>query len=271
MSYSRRDALRVATIAGAVAGATLAGLKVEAEEMAGDAYETAAGQIVIHPVQHASFVMTTPGLVVYNDPVGGAPIYEALPRPGLILLTHEHQDHFDLPTLEAVVGEDTRLVTNPAVFEKLPADLRAKATPLANGESTTVGDIEIEAVPAYNITEDRLKFHPKGRDNGYVLTIGGQRIYIAGDTEDTPELRAQSDIAIAFVPMNLPYTMTVEQAAAGVAAFAPRVVYPYHYGESDLAAFVGALPRRLRRRWCSAAGIRCREAAISRAEPRDAC
>ncbi|PZQ52184.1 MAG: MBL fold metallo-hydrolase [Rhodovulum sulfidophilum] len=241
MSYSRRDALRVATIAGAAAGAALASFKADAQEMAGDSYETAAGPVTIHPVEHASFVMTTPGLVLYVDPVGGADLYEGLPPAGLILITHEHQDHFDVPTLEALTGENTRLITNPAVFDKLPADLRAKATPIANGEATTAGEIGIEAVPAYNLTEDRLKYHPKGRDNGYVLTIGGQRIYVAGDTEDTPEMRALTGIAIAFVPMNLPYTMDVTQAADAVAAFAPRVVYPYHYGESDLAAFASGL------------------------------
>ncbi len=240
---SRREAMRLATIAGAAAGATLVGIRqVEAAEtLAGDSYETAAGTVTIHPVEHASFVMATPGLVIYNDPVGAAELYEGLPPPGLILITHEHQDHFDPARLEALVSRDTRLVTNPSVYEKLPADLREKATALANGETTTVGEIGIEAVPAYNLTEDRLKYHPKGRDNGYVLTIGGQRIYIAGDTEDIPEMRALTDIAIAFVPMNLPYTMDVEQAASAVAAFQPRVVYPYHYGKSDLAAFAKAL------------------------------
>ncbi|TPE48821.1 MBL fold metallo-hydrolase [Amaricoccus solimangrovi] len=236
MSYSRRKALGFA----ALAGATLAGLRA-AWAMEGDSYDTEAGEIMIHPVRHASFVMTTPGLVVYSDPVWGAELYDGLPRPGLILITHEHKDHFDPETLSALVGEDTRLVTNPSVHDKLPEALRMKATPLANGESATAGDIGIEAVPAYNTTPDRLQYHPKGRDNGYVLTIGGQRIYIAGDTEDIPELRAQEDIDIAFVPMNLPYTMDVEQAASGVAAFAPKVVYPYHYGESDLDAFEKAL------------------------------
>lgn len=237
---SRREAMRLATIAGAAAGATLAGMRhaEAAETLTGDSYETEAGPVTIHPVEHASFVMSTPGLVIYNDPVGGAALYEGLPPPGLILITHEHKDHFDPATLEALVARDTKLVTNPSVYEKLPEELRERATALANGENTKVGEITIDAVPAYNITEDRLKYHPRGRDNGYVLTVGGQRIYIAGDTEDTPEFRAQTDIAIAFVPMNLPYTMDVAQAAAGVAAFAPKVVYPYHYGKSDLSVFV---------------------------------
>ena len=175
--------------------------------------------------------MTLPGMVIYNDPVGGAAMYEGLPPPGLILVTHEHADHFDPPTLAGLVGENTRLLTNPSVHDKLPADLKARATAIANGESTTANAVTIEAIPAYNITADRMQYHPVGRDNGYVLTIGGKRVYIAGDTEDVPEMRALEAIDVAFVPMNLPYTMSVEQAAPAVAAFAPAFVYPYHYGE----------------------------------------
>ena len=144
----------------------------------------------MRPVQHASLVLTVPGMVIYADPVGGAALYEGLPRPNLVLITHEHGDHFDPATLAALVAADTKLVTNPAVHDKLPDDLKARVTPLANGETTTVGEVEIEAIPAYNMTEDRTKYHPKGRDNGYVLTLGGGRVYIAGDTEDTPEMRA---------------------------------------------------------------------------------
>ena len=206
--------------------------------MPGNAYPADGGDITIHPVEHASFVMTVPGgLVIYNDPVGGAALYEGLPPPGLILITHEHPDHFDAPTLAGLVTENTKLLTNPSVHDKLPADLKARATAIANGERTTANDIPIEAIPAYNTTPDRLQYHPKGRDNGYVLQIGGQRVYIAGDTEDTPEMRALTGIDVGFLPMNLPYTMSVEQAADAVAAFAPAVVYPYHYKGSDPSEF----------------------------------
>jgi len=123
------------------------------------------------------------------------------------------------------------------VMEELPADLKSQATSIGNGESGTLRDIPIEAVPAYNTTADRLQFHPKGVGNGYILTFGDKRIYIAGDTEDTPEMRALNDIEVAFLPMNLPYTMTVEQAADAVKAFKPRVVYPYHSRGSDIEAF----------------------------------
>ncbi len=203
----------------------------------GDSYPTAGGQLVIHPVNHASFVMETPTGVVYNDPVGDPALYADLPPAGLILVTHEHPDHFNVDTLTALAGDTAVLVTNPAVHDKLPAALQARATALANGDKATALGLSIVAVPAYNTTPDRLKYHPKGRDNGYVLGVDGSRVYIAGDTEDTPEMRAQSDIDIAFVPMNLPYTMTVEQAADAVNAFRPKVVYPYHYKGQDPKAF----------------------------------
>jgi L-ascorbate metabolism protein UlaG (beta-lactamase superfamily) len=211
--------------------------RARAQTMEGDTYPVDGGEIVIHPVDHASFVMTVPGMVIYSDPVGGADLYEDLPPPDLILVTHEHGDHYDAETLAGIVQENTQILTNPAVYEMLPADLQARATAIANGESTTANDITIEAIPAYNTTPDRQQYHPEGRDNGYVLTVAGHRVYIAGDTEDTPEMRALSDIDIAFVPMNLPYTMTVEQAAAGVEAFKPGFVYPYHYSESDTGEF----------------------------------
>jgi L-ascorbate metabolism protein UlaG (beta-lactamase superfamily) len=193
--------------------------------------------IEIFPIEHASFVMRVPGMVIYNDPVGGAGLYEGQPAPQLILVTHQHSDHYDAPTLEALAAGGVPLLTNPAVYEMLPESLKGQATAIANGESTTAGDIGIEAILAYNLTADRLQYHPQGRDNGYVLTIGSNRVYIAGDTEDIPEMRALTGIDIAFVPMNLPYTMTIEQAASAVAEFQPRIVYPYHYGESDVQGF----------------------------------
>jgi L-ascorbate metabolism protein UlaG (beta-lactamase superfamily) len=137
-------------------------------------------------------------------------------------------------------------------MEKLPEELKAKATAIANGEKATVGPVEIEAIPAYNTTEDRKKYHPQGRDNGYVLTVDGRRAYIAGDTEDIPEMRALTGIMIAFVPMNLPYTMDIDQASSAVAAFKPEVVYPYHYKGSNVEAFatkVGGAAKVVMGKW----------------------
>lgn len=239
MDFSRRDTLQLGLAGLAGLGLTTAMPFDGRAQAKGDSYKTDGGEIVVSPVSHASFVMTVPGLVVYNDPVGGKAAFDGHAAPGLVLITHEHQDHFDPETLAAIVGADTKLVVNPAVMEKLPAGLKARATAIGNGEKTTVGAVEIEAIPAYNTTEERKKYHPQGRDNGYVLTVDGRRVYIAGDTEDIPEMRALKDIFIAFVPMNLPYTMDVDQAASAVAEFKPAFVYPYHYKGQDPEAFAG--------------------------------
>jgi len=212
-----------------------------------DRIATEEGDLVIHPIHHAAMTLTWGGKTILIDPApppgaaeGGDATaeYKALPPPGLILVTHEHPDHFNVDILQAVAGTAT-LVAPRAVVDKLPDSLKGRTEVMANGDSEQLGGILIEAVPAYNITADRLKFHPKGRDNGYVLTLGGKRIYIAGDTEDTPEMRALTSIDVAFLPMNLPYTMDIEHAADAVKAFRPGIVYPYHYGESDVQAFKG--------------------------------
>ncbi len=235
MSLSRRDALRLgAAVIGS--GMAMTG-SIKAAELPGDRYMLAGTEVVIHPVNHASFVMALDGMILYNDPVGPVAAYQGLPAPDLILITHQHGDHYSPETLAGLVADRTRVIVNPAVFDMLPAGLRARATSLANGKTTKFGALTINALPAYNLAADRLQYHPRGRDNGYVLSLAGGRIYIAGDTEDTPEMRALSGIDIAFLPMNLPYTMTIEQAAAAVAAFRPEFVYPYHYRGSDTDAF----------------------------------
>jgi L-ascorbate metabolism protein UlaG (beta-lactamase superfamily) len=149
--------------------------------------------------------------------------------------THHHFDHFDPKTLEAVVpaGGRTVMVAPKAVAEKMPETLRGMERILSNGERTEVQGIAVEAVPAYNTTPGRERFHPRGRDNGYVLTVGGKRVYVAGDTEDTPEMRALKGIDVAFLPMNLPYTMSVEKVAEAIKQFKPKVVYPYHFRSQD--------------------------------------
>ena len=188
-----------------------------------------------------AYLVKGPDGVCIIDAPDAAPIIAAADargwHPGVLMITHHHGDHFDPETLTALVKDQTVLIANPTVYEKLPEKIKAKTTSMANGDTGTILGAGVEAIPAYNITEDRLKYHPKGRDNGYVMTIDGLRIYIAGDTEGTPEMRALTDIDLAFVPMNLPYTMDVMQAADAVNAFAPKIVYPYHYRDSDPEMF----------------------------------
>ncbi len=230
MAYTRRTFL-VATAAASTV--TVLPFAVGAAGHSGDVFSTADGDITVHPVAHASFVMETPSGVIYSDPVGDPAQYSGFPEPGLILVTHAHGDHFNLDTLNALVKGGTQLIVNPAVHEKLSDALKAKATVMSNGDSGMWDAVSIDAIPAYNTTEGRLKFHPQGRDNGYVLTINGFRVYISGDTEDIPEMRALTGIDLAFVAMNLPFTMDVAAAADAVAEFRPRHVYPYHYRGRD--------------------------------------
>ncbi len=200
---------------------------------ASDVFETPAGPITVHPVAHASFVMETPLGVIYSDPVGDPALYAGFPAADLILVTHEHGDHYNPDTLAALVKGNTRMITNPAVFELLPNALKAHASAVQNGATADFNDLKIEAIPAHNTTADRMKFHPPGRDNGYVLNFDGFRAYISGDTEDIPEMRALTDIDLAFVCMNLPFTMDANAAASAVSEFAPTYVYPYHYRGRD--------------------------------------
>jgi L-ascorbate metabolism protein UlaG (beta-lactamase superfamily) len=233
---ARLSRLRAAALASLLGLCALGG-GASAEELTGDPVATGEGPLIIHPVSHATFAMSWDGKVLYNDPVGGADAFSGLPKPDLILLSDIHGDHFDVGTLQAVVQASTQLVAPAAVAEKLPQELRAKTTVLANGDKQSLLGLTIEAVPMYNTTPDRLQYHTKGRGNGYVLGIGGKRIYISGDTEDIPEMRALEEIDVAFICFNLPYTMTEEQAASAVRAFKPKIVYPYHYRGSDVDKF----------------------------------
>src|SRR5438034_11387988 len=165
---------------------------------------------------------------IYADPVGGGKRFDGLPKPDLILVTDIHGDHLDAGTLEAIAGGAT-IVAPAAVAEKLPEKLRKQTTVLANGETKTVAGVNVEAVPMYNLTADRLKYHNKGRGNGYVVMVGGKRVYISGDTEDIPEMRALKNIDVAFICMNLPYTMTEQQAASAARECKHKMAYPYHY------------------------------------------
>jgi len=198
---------------------------------------TTKGELAIHAVQHASMVLKWDGKTIYVDPVGGSARYAAFPKADLILITHEHGDHFDAPTLSGIVQDNTVVMATATVRKQMNEKLGAQTQALANGQSKDIAGLTVEAIPAYNLTPERLKFHPKGIGNGYVLTLGGKRVYISGDTEDIPEMKALKNIDAAFVCMNLPYTMTVDQAAGAVKAFAPKIVYPYHSRGSDLSRF----------------------------------
>jgi L-ascorbate metabolism protein UlaG (beta-lactamase superfamily) len=203
----------------------------------GDAIPTATGDLVLRPINHATLALGWKDLTIYVDPVGGAGRFAGMPKPGLILITDIHGDHLNADTLRAVAGETTRLVAPPTVAQQLPEPFRARTTILGIGETTNVVGVGIEAIAAYNLAPERAKFHSKGRGVGYVLTLGGKRIYLSGDTEDIPEMRALKNIDVAFVCMNLPYTMTPEQAADAVRAFRPKIVYSYHCRGSDLEKF----------------------------------
>ena len=203
----------------------------------GDHISTAAGDLIVRPVGHATFVMFWNGKTIYVDPVGGAEAFQGLPGPDLILITDVHGDHLNAETLQSVMGPETVVVAPAAVVQELPEELASRTRTLANGEETSVSDVVVEAVPMYNLTEDRLQYHEKGRGNGYVIALEDTRVYISGDTEDIPEMRALENIDAAFVCFNLPYTMTEEQAADAVIEFSPTVVYPYHFRGSDPEEF----------------------------------
>lgn len=226
MTHSRRTFIATAAAAG-----TITMLPFTARAASVDTFDTPGGPIKVHPVGHASFVMETPLGTIYCDPVGDMLAYADFPRPDLILVTHKHGDHYNVAMLRALAGAP--IIANPDVLGMMPDDLKDRTSAIANGESTEWESLKIDAIPAHNLAEDKQKFHPIGRDNGYVLSFEGYRVYISGDTEDVPEMRALKDIDLAFVCMNLPFTMTAKAAASAVAEFKPTFVYPYHYRGKD--------------------------------------
>ncbi len=204
-----------------------------------DTIQTAQGQLIITPVQHGSLVLAYQGKTIYVDPYGGEASYKAVKDPDLVLITDIHGDHLHKETLQEINLEKAIFVVPAAVQEQLKEMelLLPEVKTLANGEETEWQGVQIKAIPMYNLPETADSRHPKGRGNGYLLTFDGTRVYISGDTEDIEEMRALKDIDVAFVSMNLPYTMDINQAAAGVLAFQPAVIYPYHYRGSDVEAF----------------------------------
>lgn len=206
-----------------------------------DTYATKKGDLTVIPVFHAATVLQWNNLTLYVDPYGGAERYKSMKTPDLVLITHEHGDHLDESTLSGLDLSKTELIAPQKVVDQLKNKTFAKITVLPNGKNLTVKNIKIESVGAYNIPEETAR-HKKGVGNGYVLNLGGKRIYFSGDTDGTPEMRGLKNIDIAFVCMNPPYTMDVEPAAEAVLAFKPAVVYPYHYRQpgnkfSDIEKF----------------------------------
>ncbi len=201
-------------------------------------FKTSAGPVKITIIRHASMMIEAGGKVIHVDPWSQGN-FDGLPKADLILITDIHPDHLDQKAIDQVKKDGTQFIAPAAVAKTV-----TEAKVLANGESTTWDKWKIEAVPMYNLKRGPSPgtlYHDKGRGNGYVLTYGGTRFYIAGDTEGTPEMRAMKNIDVAFVPMNLPYTMTPEEAADAVRAFHPKVVYPFHYRGSDPEVFKKAL------------------------------
>src|SRR3954451_2482895 len=193
--------------------------KINAQLTTPDTIATSNGNVVVQPVFHAALVLQWNGKNIYIDPYNGADAYKTLQKPDLVLITDIHGDHMDTNTLQALDLSNATLVVPQAVADKLPAELKQKIVVLNNGNSTQQSGISISAIPMYNLPNDSTAHHTKGRGNGYILTLGGKRFYISGDTEDIPEMRSLKNIDVAFICMNLPYTMSVEQAASAVLEF----------------------------------------------------
>ena len=208
-----------------------------------DVFTTKSGKTVtFHALVHASIRIQYDGQEIQIDPVrklGNKVIdYAAMPKADYIFVTHEHGDHFDKEAIKLLANKSTQLVMNKRCEEMYDG----KCAVLQNDQKATLGAIKVEAVPAYNTTEGHTQFHPKGRDNGYILTIDGLRIYIAGDTEDIPEMQDIKDIDTSFLPCNQPYTMTPAQLVKAARTIKPKVLFPYHYGQTD----VSGLPEQLK-------------------------
>jgi L-ascorbate metabolism protein UlaG (beta-lactamase superfamily) len=204
-----------------------------------DVVDTSAGDLEITFVGHGTLMMAFDGKIIHVDPFSRLADYSKLPDADMVLITHHHGDHLDPVALEQIRTEETILIVTEKCAEQVEGGIVLK-----NGDVKSMQGLIIEAVPAYNLVhkrDDGQFYHPKGEGNGYVVTFADKRIYIAGDTENTPEMKSLKGIDIAFLPMNLPYTMTPEMVANAAVSFKPKVLYPYHYGKTDPAAIVALL------------------------------
>ncbi|MBN1506785.1 MAG: MBL fold metallo-hydrolase [Sedimentisphaerales bacterium] len=241
------DKMKKALAVAAVAGSILVGARVGQGQPAGqgekrmemDTIATKTGDLKITFIGHGTLMFDYGGKVLHVDPWTRLADYSRLPKADLVLITHEHQDHLDPKAVSAVRTENTRVVLTKACADRVAGGIIMK-----NGDVQTVQGLKVEAVPAYNIVHKRPggePFHPKGSGNGYIVTFGETRVYVAGDTENTPEMKKLEKIDIAFLPMNLPYTMTPAMVADAAKVFKPKILYPYHYGETDPNELVNLL------------------------------
>jgi len=204
-----------------------------------DKISTSVGPVEMHFIGHGSLMFKVNGYVIYIDPARSSGNFDFVPKADLILVTHEHGDHLDPKLIEDLKKPETLLFCNEKSTEKVPWGMVMKA-----GDRQEINNIVIEAAPAYNIVNESTPghpYHPKGDGIGYILTIGGKKFYIAGDTENTPEMKALKNIDVAFLPMNLPYTMTPAMVADAALAFKPKILYPYHFGNTDTNEIVELL------------------------------
>jgi L-ascorbate metabolism protein UlaG (beta-lactamase superfamily) len=204
-----------------------------------DVIPTSTGDLAITFIGHGSLMMTFNGKTIHIDPVSSEADYASLPKADIVILTHEHSDHMDMDALAKLRTDRTTIVLTKLCSAQITGGIVMR-----NGETQTIDGLKVEAVVAYNLIHTRPDgkvFHPKGSGNGYILNFGNTRVYVAGDTENTPEMKSLQNITVAFLPMNLPYTMTPEMVADAVRAFRPRILYPYHFGKTDTSKIVELL------------------------------
>ncbi|GAA4427173.1 MBL fold metallo-hydrolase [Pontibacter saemangeumensis] len=216
-------------------------LQANAQQATPDKIKTNKGDLTIQPIEHATLVLTWDNKTIYVDPTGGAEAFTGMSKPDVVLITDIHGDHMNPETLDAIDTEGATFVVPQAVADQLPEKYKVMAKVVGNGESLMVDGIPIKAVPMYNLPESADAKHVKGRGNGYILNLGNKNVYISGDTEGVPEVRGLKNIDVAFLSMNLPYTMDIDQAASTTLDFKPKIIYPYHFrgqgGLADVEAF----------------------------------
>jgi L-ascorbate metabolism protein UlaG (beta-lactamase superfamily) len=213
--------------------------KSEPNHFEQDVIKTDAGDLQITFIGHGTLMMAFGGKVIHIDPWTKLADYSKLPKADLILITHDHYDHLDAKAIDAIRQKDTPVVISESCVEKVADGILMK-----NGQTKDIAGFKIEAVAAYNLKHMRAPgqpYHPKGAGNGYIITFGKTRVYIAGDTENTPEMKSLKNIDVAFLPMNLPYTMTPDMVADAVRVFVPKILYPYHYGETNTSKLLALL------------------------------